>query len=206
MRTIAHIVSAVFHPLLMITYGILLALTYTYLAIYPLPVRGLIAGGVFFATALVPGIFIFLLVKTGSAHDLELTDRKERLLPYLILITSDLACLFFLQKMMMPAWITILLAAAVAALVVAMCINFFWKISAHLLGIGGLLGGVMGVCRLQMINPYWLFAAGFVAAGMLGVSRILLGRHTPMQAYAGFTLGFVFTYASSWLGYIYLFI
>ena len=206
MRTLAHITSAVFHPLLMITYGMLLALTYTYLAIYPWAIRGMILGGVFFSTALVPGLFIFLMVKTGSAKNLELTDRRERLLPYLIIITSNLTCLFFLYKMRMPFWMLSLIISAIAALVVSLCINFFWKISAHMLGIGGLLGGIMGICRMQMSDPYGLFMLGFLFAGMLGVSRIMLGRHTPMQVYAGFALGFTFTFFASLLGYIYLFI
>ena len=34
-RTIANVLSGMFHPLLMVTYGVILALTYTYLAIYP---------------------------------------------------------------------------------------------------------------------------------------------------------------------------
>lgn len=206
MRTIANITSAVFHPLLMITYGMLLILTYTYMAIYPLPMRGLLLGGVFFSTAFVPGVFIFLMVKTGSAKNLELTDRRERFLPYLILITSNMACLFFLYKMMMPFWMLSLLIAANVALVIATCINFFWKISAHMLGIGGLLGGIMGISRVQMTDPYWLFIIVLVAAGMLGVSRIYLRRHTPMQVYAGFALGFGCTFVASLLSYIYLFI
>lgn len=47
----------------MVTYGIVLALMFTFLAIYPLPVKLLIAGGTFISTAIVPGLFIFLLVK-----------------------------------------------------------------------------------------------------------------------------------------------
>lgn len=206
MRTIANITSVVFHPLLMITYGMILALSYTYLAIYPLSIRGLIMGGVFFSTAFVPGLFIFLMVKTGTAKDLELSDRRERTLPYIILITSNIACLFFLYKMMMPLWILGLLIAAILALVVSMCINFFWKISAHMLGIGGLLGGVMGISQVQMRDPQWVFIAGILAAGMLGVARIYLRKHTPLQVYAGFLLGFAFTFIASLLSYIYLFI
>lgn len=206
MKLFSTIVSAVFHPLLMITYGMLLALTYTFLAIYPWSAKGVLLAGVFFSTALVPGVFIFLMVKTGAAGDLELTDRKERFLPYLILITSNLACLFFLYRMLMPFWLISVLTGAIVALVAAMCINFFWKISAHMLGIGGLLGGVMGISYMQMSDPYVLFALILVAAGLLGVARIWLKRHTPMQVYAGFLLGFVCTFIASLLGYIYLFI
>ena len=68
MKLFSNIISFVFHPLLMVTYGIVLALMFTFLAIYPLPVKLLIAGGTFISTAIVPGLFIFLLVKNGAAE------------------------------------------------------------------------------------------------------------------------------------------
>ena len=102
MKLFSNIISFVFHPLLMVTYGIVLALMFTFLAIYPLPVKLLIAGGTFISTAIVPGLFIFLLVKNGADGDIELSDRKERVVPYLIFITSILVCIFFLYKMLMP--------------------------------------------------------------------------------------------------------
>jgi hypothetical protein len=51
MKLFSNIISFVFHPLLMVTYGIVLALMFTFLAIYPLPVKLLIAGGTFISTA-----------------------------------------------------------------------------------------------------------------------------------------------------------
>ena len=58
MKLFSNIISFVFHPLLMVTYGIVLALMFTFLAIYPLPVKLLIAGGTFISTAIVPGLFM----------------------------------------------------------------------------------------------------------------------------------------------------
>ncbi|MCS3062280.1 hypothetical protein NXX40_05380 [Parabacteroides distasonis] len=144
MKLFSNIISFVFHPLLMVTYGIVLALMFTFLAIYPLPVKLLIAGGTFISTAIVPGLFIFLLVKNGAAGDIELSDRKERVVPYLIFITSILVCIFFLYKMLMPFWLLAMLIGACVALVIALCVNFAWKISAHAIGIGGLLGRYYG--------------------------------------------------------------
>ena len=82
----------------MVTYGIVLALMFTFLAIYPLPVKLLIAGGTIISTAILHGLFIFLLVKNGAAGDIELSDRKERVVHYLIFITSILVCIFFLWE------------------------------------------------------------------------------------------------------------
>lgn len=190
--------------MLMVTYGIILALTCTFLSVYPLPMKLWIIGGTFVSTALMPGAFIYMLIRNGAAGDMELSDRKERALPYLIFIASIVACVFFLYKMLMPFWLLAMLIGVCVALLVALCVNFAWKISAHAIGVGGLLGGIMGVARLHMINPYWAFIVVLVIAGLLGTSRIFLKRHTPMQVYAGFCLGFICTFVSSLMSYYYL--
>jgi len=181
----------------MATYGVLMALSYTYLVIYPTNVKQFLLLGVFLTTAVIPGAFIFMLVKTGGASDLELTNRKERLVPYLILILSNITCLFLLYKMKVPDWLIDLIMGVCVAIIVSFCINFFWKISAHALGIGGLLGAVMGMSEMYRLNPYPLFIALIIAGGLVGTSRIILKKHTPMQVYAGFTLGLVCTYLFS---------
>lgn len=205
MRLFSNIISGMFHPLLMVTYGVVLALTFTYLAIYPPTMKLLLAGGTFLSTAVIPGAFI-MMVKNGAAVDLELSDRHERVVPYLIFITSIMVCAFYMYKMMLPFWFISLLLGACVALILALLINFFWKISAHAIGIGGLLGGIMGVARIHLINPYWAFIIVILIAGLVGTSRIFLKRHTPMQVYAGFCLGFICTFVASFLSYIYLFI
>ena len=206
MRLFSNIISGMFHPLLLVTYGVVLALTFTYLVIYPPAMKLLLAGGTFLSTTVIPGAFIFMMVKNGAAADMELSDRRERVVPYLIFITSVMACAFYMYKMMLPFWFISLLLGACVALILALLINFFWKISAHSIGIGGLLGGIMGVARIHLINPYWAFIIAIIIAGLVGTSRIYLKRHTPMQVYAGFCLGFICTFIASFLSYIYLFI
>lgn len=206
MRWFSNILSTLFHPLLMVTYGITMALSYTFLTLYPPRMKLLIWGVAFLSTAVLPGLFIYLLVRNGAASDLELSHRKERALPYLIFITSVALCLYFLYRMMMPFWLIVILIGVCVSLLLALCVNFFWKISAHMIGIGGLLGSLMGVARIHSINPYIAFIGVLLVAGLLGTSRIFLKRHTPMQVYAGFSLGFMCTFVASTMSYIYLFI
>ena len=206
MRLFSNIISGMFHPLLMVTYGIVLALSFTYLAIYPPAMKLLLTGGAFLSTAIIPGVFIFMMVKNGAASDMELSNKHERVVPYLIFITSVMVCAFYMYKMMLPFWFISLLLGTCIALIIALLINFFWKISAHAIGIGGLLGGIMGVARIHLINPYWAFIIVIILAGLIGTARLFLRKHTPMQVYAGFCLGFICTFVASFLSYIYLFI
>lgn len=194
-----------FHPLLMITYGVLLALTYTYLAVYPFMVKALIAGVTFILTAVIPGLLILLLVRNGAASDTELSNRRERVVPYLIIITSLLVCLAYFHKMRLPFWLAAVIIGSCVALVAALFINFAWKISSHTLGTGGFLGGVMGGADIHMINPFWCFILVILIGGLVAMSRIYLKRHTPMQAYAGFALGLLSVFEVLSMSYTYLF-
>lgn len=206
MRLFSNIISGMFHPLLMVTYGVILALSFTYLAIYPPTMKLFLVGGAFLSTAVIPGLFIFLMVKNGAAGDLELSDRKERVVPYLIIITSIMVCIFYMYKMMLPFWFLSLSMGSCVALLISLFINFFWKISAHALGIGGAAGRYHGRCPhppdKSLLGLYYR-VAGCRAGGYF---PDFLKRHTPMQVYAGFCLGFICTFVASLLSYIYLFI
>ena len=62
-------------------------------------------------------------------------------------------------------------------------------------GVGGLLGGVMSVSYfIEKSNPFYLFMAIFLIAGLVGASRLILRRHTFGQVVAGFFLGFVISF------------
>ena len=206
MKLFANIISIAFHPLLMVTYGMLMALSFTYLSIYPFVLKLHLLGGVFLCTVAAPGTIILLMIKSKMTDDMELTNRRGRTTPYLLFIASNMACLFYLFKMQLPFWVLSMFMGICIALFVALCINFVWKISIHTLGAGGLFGAVAGIARAQAANPYWLLIAVLMVAGLVGASRIILRKHTPMQVYAGFLLGFACTFAASFTNFIYLII
>lgn len=191
MRLVANILSGMFHPLLMPAYGVGMALSFTYLRVFPFSLKSWILATVVALTVLVPALVVIGMKYMGMARDWDLTDRRERTVPYLVYATSLLATAFFLFRLMMPVWVVAPLLGACGALVILMLVNLVWKISAHATGSGGLVGGIMGVSILLGINPWALLSAAFLVAGVVGSSRLLLGRHTPMQVYAGFCLGFV---------------
>lgn len=205
MTKLAKIVSWIFHPLLMVTYGMILALSNTYLVFLPSSMKLLLILGVFFITAILPGSLILLLIKNGVAKDTELSDRTERAIPYLIIISSIILCMFFLYRLMIPFWLIAILGGGCIALIIAVSINFYWKISAHGIGIGALTGGVMGISHIQGFNPYMAFIILFLVAGAICSSRIYLNKHTPMQTYTGFCLGFACPFISSIWSYNYFF-
>jgi hypothetical protein len=68
-------------------------------------------------------------------------------------------------------------------------ITLRWKISAHMVGIGGLLGALLGVMVVHGAHAPVVLALAFVAAGALGTARLLVSDHTPAQVYVGTLLG-----------------
>lgn len=188
-------ISTIFQPLLMPIYSIAFLFVYTYFRlIFIQDFWIIIAPAIIFSFAL-PALLIYVLYKLKMVSDLSLKKRKERFLPYLITLISYSFMIWLYYKMGMPKWFLMLSLASIAIMFVATIITFWWKISAHMLGAGGLVGGVLAVCFfVEKSNPYYLFMVAFVIAGMIGTSRLILKRHTLGQVIAGFLVGFLLSF------------
>ncbi|WP_294083194.1 hypothetical protein [Proteiniphilum sp. UBA5384] len=201
MKYIAHLISTVFQPLLMPTYGIMLLFVYTYFGVTYLDQFWLILTPVFLFSFAIPSILIFLLYKMGIISDLSLKVRSERIYPYLITLISYSVMIWFYYKMHMPLWFLMIPISSVAIMAVAIIITLKWKISAHMFGVGGLIGGAMSVSYfVEHSNPYFMFMGLFIIAGLVGTSRLILKRHTLAQVIAGFFLGFILSFVFVWMG------
>jgi membrane-associated phospholipid phosphatase len=107
----------------------------------------------------------------------------------------------FYYRMQMPTWFLMMIAAPIAILIIATLITLAWKISAHMFGIGGLIGGAMSVSYfVERCNPYYMFMGLFILAGIIGSSRIILKHHNLSQVNVGFLLGFIVSFAFVWMG------
>lgn len=196
-QNIAKLFSAVFQPLLMPFYSLALLAVYTnFYQLYAGQILRFLIPTLLF-TLLVPALFIFVLRKMRYIRDYNLEYGPDRTLPYMIFVISNISLTLFFYNSNVFYWTLGLIAAPVFIAFVGMIINFFWKISAHMLGIGGLVGGVLSVCfNVKGANPMLLFAILFVLAGLLGVCRLYLRANTAAQVYVGFIIGFVLAYAS----------
>ena len=191
MKSISHVISTVFQPLLMPTYGVMLLFMYTYFGVAYSNRFWHIVTPVMLFSFVIPGLLIYMLLRIGLISDLSLKVRKERFYPYFITLLSYSAMVIFYYKTQMPVWFLMMMAGSIAIMIIAILITLVWKISAHMFGVGGLVGGVMSVCYyIEHSNPYWLFIGLFILAGSIGTSRLILKRHTLAQVIAGFLLGF----------------
>lgn len=203
MKTLAHFFSAVLTPLLMPFYGICVLFFFSYLYILPISFKLFIASGVLFFTAILPAIAILWMYKTGKVKSIGLNDQGDREIPYLINLIGYGFCLYFLYKARLPVWVLGFFVGCIGSIITALLINIRWKISAHLTGIGGLTGLAFGLASIQMTFPIVLFCTLILLTGILGSSRVGLGRHTLMQVIAGTANGFIWVFGSILLSSLY---
>lgn len=192
MKKVATILSTLFHPLLMPTYGIAIALYTSYMRIFGDRLLGIITLGVLLTTCILPSLGIYILYKTGHVSDFRLHERTERTVPYIINFACYIACYLYLYRFGIPGWILAFIAGAIVSLIIALFINRYWKISAHMVAAGSMVTLVflMSFYGLMLTSYILPLQIGVVLlAGAIGSSRILLKRHTLGQVGAGFALG-----------------
>lgn len=158
--------------------------------------------GTLVLTALIPIVLIIILWRQGRVSSLHITNSKERTIPYLYSTACfGFWCYFVSNTTHLPkVWLFIALGATVALLAVTF-INRWWKISAHLTSMGGLLGGLISMGLYYNIVPTSLVIAVLTLSLLLMYARLYLDAHTPMQVVCGYLLGILCTFIPNWIIY-----
>lgn len=206
-KRIAHFISIITQPLLMPT-----AVAFFFIQLAGKNIQGLympvsvFMGLLFFTTCLVPVISIFIMWRSGLVSSLSMGSLQERPLAFSIIsVFYVIATYFFYYKTQVAVGTVFTLAVITICILLLTSISFFWKISAHMTGISGLIGIVLATAgneKVESVLP--LVATLFVLAGLTGTARLSLRAHSPAQVLAGFVLGFgvcyaAFYYFGSWI-------
>lgn len=180
-------ISAIFSPLLVPTWAMILVSNLSVLSI--LPGRSLWAtiGVVFLITAIIPAVGILTLQRVGVVTDPGLNNRSERSYPYMIVMLCYGVCAYFLSHAGAPAWLPLFFLGALAASFINLVVNRWWKISAHAAAMAGL---IVMLFRLVAVHQNIVSLDGWItgavlATGLVMTARIYMGRHTLLQVLAG---------------------
>ncbi|NDP20121.1 MAG: phosphatase PAP2 family protein [Paludibacter sp.] len=191
MKTLYKIITIIFQPLLVPTYGMILLMNMQIFSPLPSFWRLVAVGGTFVFTGLLPALPVLLLMRRGEVHDVFISNREERTMPYLFSFMAYVFwALFMWRTMQFPLFIVSMGIGSAISIFIIIFINLKWKISAHVAGMGGLSGAVFGVSYRLAINPVWLFIIVLTISAIVALSRIELKAHTPAQTLAGFAIGF----------------
>jgi membrane-associated phospholipid phosphatase len=183
-------ISIGFHPLLLPSYGLLLSFT-TNIVILSLSEKLQIISLCFLFTFLFPTAIALVLLKTGTVKSLEMETTPERVLPYVGAFSCNAFLSWLYNALEFPLIFSTILLASTIAILLVWCINFYWKISAHGVGIGGLLGAFLGISQRMHIDLEIILFALTIVAILIGYSRLKLKAHNTLQVVAGFVLGLV---------------
>ncbi len=198
MKQFSKLFSIVFHPLLMPSIGLFLIFNIgSHITYVPIAVKRIIYITVFVSSCLLPISIIPMLLALKQIKTIYLKSRKERVWPMFITGLFFFVGFYFLSLIpAVPAFILKYISATIIAVYASLIITFYWKISIHMVGIGGLAGGLLAFVFMLGIDLHLLMSVILAVAGLLGVARLYLDAHTPAQVYAGFMLGFaaVFTF------------
>ena len=149
----------------------------------------LIYGILIFSTMVLPLISIFWLMQKGKVSSLEMSNHKERSLPLFKTVIWMSFGYYLLQNLLFYTPILKAeLLGAILIILLAAIISKFWKISLHLLGIGGVVG-VFIALQIMHGDFLYLLILFILLSGLLGVARIKQKAHNYAQVYAGFLVG-----------------
>ena len=125
----------------------------------PLQYKLIVLGIVYCFTILMPTMTIFLFRKVNGFARQDLSDRKKRYVPILLTIISYVFCLMMMHKLNIPWYMTGIILASLVVLVICIIVNLKWKLSEHMAGMGGIVGGLLAgftvgfVCSLLVLHP-----------------------------------------------------
>ena len=193
--------NGLLHPLFMPTYGIVL-FCMAFSQQIPLPAAYWLVSciGTFFMTALIPlSLMIFRRLR-GEISDISISNASERTPIYVYTIICYAFWSYFLYKVIHAPFVSLIGVGATIALAVVLFINTRWKISAHLTGLGGLLGGILAyVYNYTLPLPMVTISIILGIALALMFARLYLNAHTSLQVVTGFLLGIIMTFTPTYL-------
>ncbi len=197
MRIVARWISVLLHPVFMPLYTLALAIWLDPHIGYFLAeeARYIVLAMVAVMTVAFPLVSTLLLLRAKCISSLEMHDREERIAPFtMTMLYFGMAYYLLRESPLHPAILSIF-AGIILALLVTIAVTVQWKISIHMVGIGGLLGALAGLSVIHALPLLPVIALAVLLAGVLGTARSLVGTHRPAQIYTGVLLGFVSTYA-----------
>lgn len=198
MKIFSQIISYLFHPMLMPTLGLFFILSAgTHISYLPFEMRRLIYIIVFSSTCLLPVSLLPLFLQFRVIKSFQMQTASERTWP---LLTSGLFFLlgyYLLIRLHIPALILNFFLASLIAVLIALVVSLYWKMSLHMLALGGVTAMLVAMALRFGIDLVAPLSFMLLASGVTGTARLFLNVHSPAQVYTGYLTGFVVVLSGS---------
>lgn len=189
-KILAKSLSWLFHPLIMTTAGIVVILfTDSYVSYIPLQAKRMLILLTAIGTLILPALLVPLFLLQGKVSNIEMDDRRERLYP--LALTSIFYLLTFILFLKIPVFKLIhgFMLGSLLSVLAGFLISLKWKISTHMIGLGGLTALMVLLSFKLDVNLIIHLIITVIAAGFAGSSRLYLKAHEEMEVLAGFLAG-----------------
>ncbi|NWJ48303.1 MAG: hypothetical protein HXX08_20805 [Chloroflexi bacterium] len=134
----------------------------------------------------IPIVLVLLLRIGNKVNSIHIPIRSQRTIPFILTITSYLVGVVLLLVFYGNGYVTALAICYTANLLIVLLINFFWKISVHMTGVGSPLA-ILTITSGGVIAPFFLLFP------MVGWARVYLKAHTLPQVIGGSVFGYFFS-------------
>ena len=203
-RKLALLLSVVFQPLLMpsLVFG-LLFFAVPQASSIPESFKERLFYLIVTSTLLIPMVLMLGLRWSGMVKSLHFEEKSDRRTPFILVTLFYLLTTYFLKEKteLDPIlWQGMGIITFSVALLTG--ITFFWKMSAHTTGIGGVLG-VLGILAVYFpsLDLAYLLVATLLLGGLVASARLYLDAHRPAEVYVGLLVGFVIC----WMGFAWIY-
>ncbi len=187
----AKTLSTIFSPFYTPIWVLLGLFLFSYLKMLPFSYKLFILSMVYIFTILIPRACISMFKHINRQTNIQLSSREHRHLPYILTLISYTVCFILMTRFNVPMFFKGIVMAALVAQIICVMVNAWWKISTHMVGIGGLTGALLAFSSLFYFNPVIPACVLIIIAGALGTSRIILRQHSVSQVAVGFFVGLV---------------
>ena len=183
------LISHIFHPILAPVVG-------TILFFIVLPrhtnkdLETTIIGAVFIGTYILPLIFLSFLKKSSVIQNFKLETVDERKFPILFHIALLYLLSTLIRKFDSTMELTLFFYGVQLSLLLCVFLLYRrFKVSLHMVGIGGLISFSALFSYYYQINSLLFLAAFFIIAGFIASARLYLNAHTKKEVYSGILIG-----------------
>ncbi len=155
------------------------------------------------ATLLIPVVLMLGLRWSGYVKSLHFEEKSDRRVPFILVTLFYVLTTYFLkEKTELDPILWQGMGVITAAVALLTGVTYFWKMSAHLTGIGGVLAvtGILGL-YFPSVTVAYLLVATLVLGGGIASSRLYLDAHRPAEVYVGLLVGFV----TCWIGFSWIY-
>jgi len=182
--------SILLHPLFMMCYAFLtLYLSASYISFLPDSYKRLLFIALFLNTIIIPTFILMLLKRLGTVKSIELFHHRERVFPIVMVIIPYVFTLLLLIRLQVPEIFIKIVQGGILAMIIAATVSYWWKISLHMVGIGGVTGFIIAGLILHYFTSLNLLVVVVVLSGLLASARLVRGDHCPSQVYTGYLTG-----------------